>query len=277
MALKFLSNVSTSAAGTAATLVNEASASLSSATLASMVTSETGSGALVFATSPTLTTPNIGAATGTSLQTSGAISTTAGNISAIGTVTARDTSTRDGVILQGRSGGTNTRSVTITPATLSGNQTLTLPDATGTLVTTATGSLTSANLLSMLSDETGTGVAVFGTAPTISLANINNVNNGFSTTATAAGSTTLTVNSNFKNFFTGTSTQTVVLPVASTMQTGMTYEIHNNSTGTVTVNSSGGGLVSTLGAGASCQITCILTSGTTAASWSMRYLGAVLG
>lgn len=39
----------------------------SSANLAALVTGETGSGPLVFATSPTLVTPNIGAATGTSL------------------------------------------------------------------------------------------------------------------------------------------------------------------------------------------------------------------
>ncbi|NBW68496.1 MAG: hypothetical protein EBR47_07395 [Betaproteobacteria bacterium] len=43
----------------------------SSANLASAVTDETGSGALVFANTPTLVTPNIGAATGTSLTLSG--------------------------------------------------------------------------------------------------------------------------------------------------------------------------------------------------------------
>jgi len=43
----------------------------SSSNLAAAVTGETGSGALVFATSPTLVTPNIGAATGTSLTLSG--------------------------------------------------------------------------------------------------------------------------------------------------------------------------------------------------------------
>lgn len=44
----------------------------SSANLASAVTNETGSGALVFATSPTLVTPVLGAATGTSLSLTGA-------------------------------------------------------------------------------------------------------------------------------------------------------------------------------------------------------------
>lgn len=43
----------------------------SSANLAAAVTDETGSGSLVFATSPTLVTPNIGAATGTSVTLSG--------------------------------------------------------------------------------------------------------------------------------------------------------------------------------------------------------------
>lgn len=43
----------------------------SSANLASAVTDETGTGALVFATSPTLVTPNLGVATGTSLVLSG--------------------------------------------------------------------------------------------------------------------------------------------------------------------------------------------------------------
>jgi hypothetical protein len=43
----------------------------SSANLAATVTGETGSGALVFADTPTLVTPNIGAATGTSVNLSG--------------------------------------------------------------------------------------------------------------------------------------------------------------------------------------------------------------
>jgi len=48
----------------------------SSANLASAVTGETGSGALVFATSPSLTTPDIGAATGSSLSLSSTMSAT---------------------------------------------------------------------------------------------------------------------------------------------------------------------------------------------------------
>lgn len=50
-------------------LVQAFLASPTSANLAAAVTGETGTGALVFGTSPALTTPNIGAATGTSLTT----------------------------------------------------------------------------------------------------------------------------------------------------------------------------------------------------------------
>jgi hypothetical protein len=52
-------------------LVQAFLASPTSANLAAAVTDETGSGALVFGTSPALTTPDIGAATGTSLATTG--------------------------------------------------------------------------------------------------------------------------------------------------------------------------------------------------------------
>lgn len=52
-------------------LVQAFLASPTSANLAAAVTGETGTGALVFGTSPALTTPDVGAATGTSLTTTG--------------------------------------------------------------------------------------------------------------------------------------------------------------------------------------------------------------
>jgi hypothetical protein len=45
-------------------------------------------------------------------------------------------STQDAVIIAGRAGGTTSRAVTITPTTLSASRTLTLPDNTGTFLTT---------------------------------------------------------------------------------------------------------------------------------------------
>lgn len=100
---------------------------------------------------------------------------------------------------------------------------------------------------------------------------INNLKLGYTTTVTAAGTTTLTADSNFQQFFTGTTTQTVVLPVASTMTLGQSFHIENASTGNLTVNSSGGNLVATVIPGVTVLITCILTSGTTAASWDLDY------
>lgn len=60
----------------------------SSANLASAVTGETGSGALVFADTPTLVTPNIGAATGASVALSGNVRGASFNVGATAGVDA---------------------------------------------------------------------------------------------------------------------------------------------------------------------------------------------
>ena len=96
---------------------------------------------------------------------------------------------------------------------------------------------------------------------------------GYTTTATAAGTTTLTVSSTQQQFFTGSTTQTVVLPVTSTLVLGQTFRIVNMSSGVVTVNSSGGNAVVAMVALSEVTVTCILTSGTTAASWDIQYTG----
>jgi hypothetical protein len=89
------------------------------------------------------------------------------------------------------------------------------------------------------------------------------------TTATAVGTTTLTVSSATIQEFTGATTQTVVLPVVTTLRLGHQFRFINNSSGLVTVNSSGGNLVTTVAAGATVFVSCILITGTTAASWSV--------
>lgn len=98
----------------------------------------------------------------------------------------------------------------------------------------------------------------------------------FTTTATAAATTTLTSTSFSIQEFTGTTTQTVLLPVTSTLFLGKTYTIINDSTGAVTVQSSGANNLVTLAAGTWATVECALTSGTTAASWLSQYLGAVI-
>lgn len=98
----------------------------------------------------------------------------------------------------------------------------------------------------------------------------------YTTTATAAGTTTLTAASTLYQFFTGVTTQTLTLPVTSTLYTGLRYKVVNNSTGLVTVQSSGANSILVLAASTSAEFICILTSGTTAASWQAIYNGTVI-
>jgi hypothetical protein len=95
----------------------------------------------------------------------------------------------------------------------------------------------------------------------------------FNTTATAAGTTTLLSTDQSVQFFTGTTTQTIVLPVASTMVLGQRFTIHNNSTDSLTVNSSGSNLVGTVTPNTTVIVTCISTTGTSAASWDYDITG----
>jgi hypothetical protein len=118
-------------------------AATTSAELAGVISDETGSGALVFATSPTLVSPALGAATATS-------------ISASGTVTGSNLS------------GTNTGDQTIT---LTGGVT---GSGTGsfaaTVVTNAnlTGVITSSGNATSIASQTGTGTKfVVDTSPTL--------------------------------------------------------------------------------------------------------------
>ena len=129
---------------------------------------------------------------------------------------------------------------------------------------------------------TGTGVATTSTANTLALrdanGNISAINEieGYTTTTTVGGTTTLTVSSTYQQYFTGTLAQTVLLPVASTLALGQQFQIVNNSTGIITVQSSGANNILTLQSGSACTVTCILISGTTAASWSASASGATI-
>lgn len=159
----------------------------------------------------------------------------------------------------------------------------------------------SANLIAAVTDETGSGALVFGTSPTLTTPVLNGVptgsvasaatastlvsrdangntaaNNfveGFTTTATAAGTTTLTIAATYTQVFTGTTTQTVKLPTTSVLQ-GQQYLIINQSTGAVTVQSSGANTIVILAAGTSAFFTAVVATPTTAANWSAQYAGA---
>lgn len=102
----------------------------------------------------------------------------------------------------------------------------------------------------------------------------NNLLTGYTPTLTAAGTTTLTVASGYQQRFTGTTTQTVVLPVTSTLSLGFPFEIINDSTENLTVNSSGGNVIRIMAPNTRLIVTCILLTGTNAASWSFKHLSA---
>lgn len=89
----------------------------------------------------------------------------------------------------------------------------------------------------------------------------------YATTATAAGTTTLTNASKAVQYFTGSTTQTVTLPVASTMTVGQSFIIENLSSGAVTVQSSGSNSVVVLAANTRATIRCVTASGTGTSSW----------
>ena len=90
---------------------------------------------------------------------------------------------------------------------------------------------------------------------------------GFTTTATSAGTTTLTNTSTVYQQFTGSSNQTVQLPVTSTLQQGWSFHIVNNSSSGITVTSSGGNTVISVPPQTTTMCTCIATAGTSASDW----------
>jgi hypothetical protein len=94
-----------------------------------------------------------------------------------------------------------------------------------------------------------------------------NTFSGFATTATSAGTLTLTVTSARTQELTGVTTHTVRLPTTGVPQ-GAVWRVINNSTGVVTVQSSGANTVLAMGPGTTADFTARASTPTTAANWS---------
>jgi len=197
------------ATGTVALTNNklDAFAATTSAELRTVISDETGTGALVFADTPTLVTPNIGAATGTSLVLSGDLTvngtTTTINSTEItiddknlvlGAVTSPTDAGADGggLTLKGNTDKTFnwvdatdswTSSEHLDLASgkvlkVAGTQVLSATEYTGNAATVTNGVYTtskisvlaatsSSELAEVISDETGTGALVFANTPTL--------------------------------------------------------------------------------------------------------------
>lgn len=197
------------ATGTVALTNNklDAFAATTSSELASVISDETGTGALVFANTPTLVTPNIGAATGTSLVLSGDL-TVNGTTTTINSteITIDDKNLVLGSVASPTDAGADGGGLTLKGATdktfswadatdswtssehldlatgkvlkINGTQVLSATEYTGNAATVTNGVYTSSKisalaatssseLAGVISDETGTGALVFANTPTL--------------------------------------------------------------------------------------------------------------
>jgi hypothetical protein len=182
-------------------------AATTSAELAGVISDETGTGALVFANTPTLVTPNIGEATGTSLVLSGDL-TVNGTTTTINSteITIDDKNLVLGSVTSPTDAGADGGGLTLKGATdktfnwvdatdswtssehldlastkvlkIAGTQVLSATEYTGNAATVTNGVYTtskisalaatsSAELAGVISDETGTGALVFANTPTL--------------------------------------------------------------------------------------------------------------
>jgi len=189
----------------------------------------------------------------------------------IGTYTSSGTTLSRDTVLASSAGGT-------TKITLSGGTTtvfVTYPaeravgtDVTQTLTNkTISGSSNTITNVDLTTGVTGTLPIANGGTGATTAPGANAKIQTFTTTVTSATTVTLTNTSTYYQYFTGGTAQTVVMPVTSTLSLGWSFHICNNSSANVSLQSSGLNSIATVLPGTTVHITCILTTGTTAASW----------
>jgi hypothetical protein len=139
--------------------------------------------------------------------------------------------------------------------------------AANSVIGNATGSTATPTAVGMVTTATASTVAFRDGNANLA---VNNLIEGMSTIATAGSTTTLTIASPKFQQFTGSSTQTLVLPNATTLTNGHQFIVTNRSSGVVTVNMNGGGLLQTMAA-SSFAIFTLISNGTAAGTWDTIY------
>lgn len=212
-------------------------ASTTSAQLLALLSDKTGTGLAVFATSPSFTTPDIGAATGTSLSLGGGTALTTTNRTGTGNLVLATSptlvtpelgvATGASLALGGGSALTTTNQTGTGNLVLANTPTLVTPVlgvATGTSLALGGGTpLTTTN-------QTGSGNLVLATSPTLTTptigaataTSVNNVaitNPGTAATLTLANNSTLATSGAFSTTLTATAATNVTLPTTGTLAT----------------------------------------------------------
>ncbi|MFM1776202.1 MAG: hypothetical protein RJA53_1812 [Bacteroidota bacterium] len=222
--LPISTGVSGLGAGVAAFLANPSSVNLIGA-----ITDETGSGALVFANTPTLITPNIGAASGTSLSLTGNLSASAGTFSS--TLSA-GASTLASLTVNGAAsvGGTLgvTGATTLSTLTASGNSTLTTLTTTGAATFSSTVSIPTGAGLNKVLVSDANGGATWNSNP----------NAAFRLVSSSA---TYTVSATADKYviYSNASSGTITLPAITSTMSGKEIIIKNISNFNVTISANG--------------------------------------
>ena len=225
----------------------------SSANLAAALTDETGSGSAVFATSPTLVTPILGTPTSGTLTNCTGFPTA--NLAGLGTGVATFLATPSSANLAATvTDETGTGSLvfatgpTITLANATGLPLSTGISGLGTGVATFLGTPSSANLLSAMTDETGTGVLVFNTSPSLTTpalsAETYSTNAAVTAGTNAQGQGALTSDYNVVTT-TATNPSGVTLPTATV---GRRIIVVNKGTNSINVYPATGGAIDAIAA-----------------------------
>jgi microcystin-dependent protein len=97
---------------------------------------------------------------------------------------------------------------------------------------------------------------------------------GTTTVTTSGGTTTLTKDSNPIQILSGTNSQTVVLPSATTLPVGRGFEFYSTTTKVVTIQANGGTVLKTLAPNEKSQLR-LTANGTAAGTWAVENNAAV--